>query len=281
MTDKRQWAETVRILQDGGVPCYSFPGTAARAMVALAQYNEIRSREIGEVRVFDDVDKGGAEEILQAAKDAGREILSAAEVYRLLGAYGIPVAGWRVAESVEEAEQAAAAVGYPVVIKADSESVVHKSDVGGVAVNLKDGEAVRAAVEEMEQKIESEDLKFFIQEYLPGGMEVIVGTKAEEGLGHLVMFGMGGIYVEVLKDVVFKLSPVTEVEAKEMLASIKMAPLLEGVRGEKGVDQEKLIEVIQRVSQLVTDLPMIQEMDLNPIIAYEDRVFAVDARISI
>ncbi|MCP4536683.1 MAG: acetate--CoA ligase family protein [Chloroflexi bacterium] len=281
MTDKRQWTETVRILQDGGVPCYSFPGTAARALVALAQYNEIRSREIGEVRVFDDVDKAGAEEIIQGAKDAGREILSAAEVYGLLGAYGIPVAGWRVAENTEEAGQAAAAVGYPVVIKADSESVVHKSDVGGVVVNLRDGEAVRAAVEGMERTIDSEDLKFFIQEYLPGGMEVIVGTKAEEGLGHLVMFGMGGIYVEVLKDVIFKLSPVTEVEAEEMLSSIKMAPLLEGVRGEKGVDQEKLIEVIQRVSQLVTDLPMIQEMDLNPLIAYEDRVFAVDARISI
>ncbi len=281
MTDKRQWAETLRILQDGGVPCYSFPGTAARAMVALARYNDIRSREIGEVRVFDDVDKAGAEEILQAAKDAGREILSAAEVYRLLGAYGIPVAGWRVAGSAEEAEKAAAAVGYPVVIKADSVSVVHKSDVGGVAVNLQDGQAVRAAVEEMEQTIESDDLRFFVQEYLPGGMEVIVGAKAEPGLGHLVMFGMGGIYVEVLKDVVFKLSPVTEVEAEEMLTSIQMAPLLDGVRGEKGVDREKLIEVIQRVSQLLTDFPMIQEMDLNPIIAFEDRVFAVDARISI
>ncbi len=281
MTDKRQWAETLRILQDGGVPCYSFPGTAARAMVALARYNDIRSREIGEVRVFDDVDKAGAEEILQAAKDAGREILSAAEVYRLLDAYGIPVAGWRVAGSAEEAEKAAAAVGYPVVIKADSVSVVHKSDVGGVAVNLQDGQAVRAAVEEMEQTIESDDLRFFVQEYLPGGMEVIVGAKVEPGLGHLVMFGMGGIYVEVLKDVVFKLSPVTEVEAEEMLSSIKMAPLLEGVRGEKGVDQGKLIEVIQRVSQLLTDFPMIQEMDLNPIIAFEDRVFAVDARISI
>jgi acyl-CoA synthetase (NDP forming) len=167
------------------------------------------------------------------------------------------------------------------VVKADSESVVHKSDVGGVAMNLTDGQAVHAAVEEMEQKIASADLKFFVQEYHPGGMEVIVGAKVEPGLGHIVMFGMGGIYVEVLKDVVFKLSPITEVEAQEMLSSIKMAPLLEGVRGTKGVDREKLVEVIQRVSQLLTDFPMIQEMDLNPVIAYEDRVFVVDARISI
>ncbi len=281
MTDKRQWAETVRILMEGGVPCFGFPGTAARALVALAQYNEIRTREIGEVQMFDDVAKAGAKEIVQGAKDAGREILSAAEVYGLLGTYGIPVAGWQVVNSAAEAAQAAAEIGFPVVIKADAESVVHKSDVGGVAVNLTDGEAVRVAVEEMEQNIEADDLRFFVQKYLPGGIEVIVGAKAEEGLGHLVMFGMGGIYVEVLKDVVFKLSPLTQVEAQEMLSSIKMAPLLEGVRGEKGVDREKLIEIIQRVSQLVTDLPMIEEMDLNPVIAYEDRVFAVDARISV
>jgi acyl-CoA synthetase (NDP forming) len=281
MTDKRQWTETVRILQDGGVPCYSFPGAAARALAALVGYYDIRSREIGQVRVFDDVDQSEAEEIIQGVKAAEREILTAAEVYRLLGAYGIPVAGWRVAENAEEAEQAAVAVGFPVVIKADSESVVHKSDVGGVVVNLQDSQAVRAAVEEMEQKLESDALRFFVQEYLPGGMEIIVGAKAEPGLGHVVMFGMGGIYVEVLEDVIFKLSPVTEVEAQEMLSSIKMAPLLEGVRGEKGVDREELIEIIQRVSRLVTDLAMIREMDLNPIIAYEDGVFVVDARISI
>jgi acyl-CoA synthetase (NDP forming) len=281
MTDKRQWTETVRILQDGGVPCYSFPGAAARALAALVRYHDIRSREVGQVRVFDDVDQSEAEEIIRMAKAAEREILTAAEVYRLLGAYGIPVAGWRVAENAEEAEQAAVVVGFPVVIKADSESVVHKSDVGGVVVNLQDSQAVRATVEEMEQKLESDDLRFFVQEYLPGGMEIIVGAKAEPGLGHLVMFGMGGIYVEVLEDVVFKLSPVAEVEAQEMLASIKMAPLLEGVRGEKGVDREKLIEIVQRVSRMVTDLAMIQEMDLNPIIAYEDGVFVVDARISI
>ncbi len=111
--------------------------------------------------------------------------------------------------------------------------------------------------------------------------EVIVGAKSEGDLGHLVMFGMGGIYVEVLEDVVFKLSPVTEVEAKEMLSSIKMAPILKGVRGEKGVDEAALVEIIRRFSQLVTDLPMIQEMDLNPVMAFEDKAFVVDARIII
>jgi acetate---CoA ligase (ADP-forming) len=281
MTDKNQWPETLKILKDGGVPCYSFPGTAARALVALAQYNEIRSRDIGEPKHFDDVNKSKAEGILQQAKEAGRNVLSAAEVYDILDAYGIPAAGWQVVDNAADAAKAAAEIGFPVVVKADSESILHKSDMGGVAVNLADGDAVRSKVAEMEKAFDAGDLKFLVQKYLPGGREVIVGAKAEPGLGHLVMFGSGGIYVEILEDVVFKLAPVTTVEAQEMLSSIKMAPLLEGVRGEKGVDEAGIVEIIQRVSQLVADLPAIQEMDLNPVIAYEDGAFAVDARISV
>jgi acyl-CoA synthetase (NDP forming) len=271
----------VRILKDGDVPNYSLPGTAARALAALAQYNEIRGRDIGQARRFDDVDKAKAESILQKAQEAGREILSASEVYGILAAYGIPAADWRVASHAAEAEKAAAEIGFPVVVKADSESIVHKSDRGGVAVNLPDGSAVRSTVAEMAKKFEVEDLKFFVQKYLPGGREVIVGAKAEKGLGHLVMFGIGGIYVEILKDVVFKIAPVTTVEAQEMLSSLKMTPLLKGVRGETGVDEQAIIEIIRRLSQLVTELPMIQEMDLNPVIAYEDRAFVVDARVGI
>ena len=281
MTDRRQWSGVVNILRDGGVPSYSFPGEAARALVALTRYSETRSREIGEARQFDDVERDRAGDILQRAKGAGREFLTATEVYELLTAYGIPVAEWRVANSAREAVQAAAEIGFPVVVKADSESIVHKSDVGGVAVDLKDRDAVRSVVDEMGEKLGTDGLRFFVQEYCPGGMEVIVGAKAEEGLGHLVMVGVGGIYVEVLKDVAFKLSPVTTVEAREMLSSIKAAPLLDGVRGDAGVDKAGIIEVIGRLSQLVTELPMIQEMDLNPIIAYADRISVVDARVSV
>ena len=281
MTDKRQWTETVRILQEGGVPAFSLPGVAARAITALVRYNTIRSREIGEVKIFDDVNKGKAEDILGKVKASGRKILYAAEVYEILSAYGIPVAKWQVVENAEAAEKAAEEIDFPVVVKADSETIMHKSDMGGVAINLKDGNNVRTTVEEMEKKFKAEDLRFFIQKYLPGGLEIIVGAKAEEGLGHIIMFGMGGIYVEVLKDVIFNLTPVTSGEAQEMLSSIRLSPLLQGVRGEKGVDKSSIIAIIQRLSQLVTDLPIIEEMDLNPIIAYEDRVFVVDARITI
>jgi acyl-CoA synthetase (NDP forming) len=281
MTDKRQWTETLRILREGGIPCYSFPGTAARALAALTRYQEIRSREIGAPRRFDDVDRDRAQQIIQKAQEAGRELLSAAEVYEILAAYGLAAANWRVVDSPGEAEKAATEIGFPVVVKADSESIVHKSDVGGVAVDLKDGNAVRAAIQDMERGLEAEGLRFLVQEYLPGGMEIIVGATAEEDLGHLIMFGLGGIYVEILEDVAFNLSPVTAVEAAEMLSSIKAAPLLKGVRGERGIDEQGIIEIIQRLSQLVTELPMIQEMDLNPVIAYGDRVAVVDARIGL
>jgi len=281
MTDKRQWTETVKILQEGGVPCFSLPGVAARAMTALVRYNTIRSREAVEVTTFSDVDKAKGQEIIARAKGDGRNILSATEVYDILAAYKIPVANWRIAGNAKEAEKAALEIGFPVVVKADSKTIVHKSDMGGVEVNLKDEDAVKSVVMEMEKKLAADDLKFFIQKHMPEGLEVIMGAKAEEGLGHLIMFGMGGIYVEVFKDVVFDITPVSATEAREMISSIKMAPLLEGVRGEKGVDQKSLVEIIQRLSQLVTDLDDIEEMDLNPVIAYEDGVFAVDARISI
>ncbi|MEI9475177.1 MAG: acetate--CoA ligase family protein [Deltaproteobacteria bacterium] len=281
MTDKRQWTETVKILRDGGVPCYSFPGTAARALVVLTQYGQIRRREMGEVKRFDDVDRQKAEAILQKAQNAGRKILSTAEVYGILTAYSIPVVDWQIAGNAVEAEKVATGIGFPVVVKADSESIIQKSDMGGVAINLQDGNAVRSVVETMGRKFQVQDLRFFVQKYLPGGKEVIVGAKAEDGLGHLIMFGMGGIYVEILKDVVFKLSPITTLEAREMLSSLKAAPLLKGVRGEKRVDEQGIIAIIQRLSQLVTEFPVIQEMDLNPVIAYEDRVFVVDARIGL
>ncbi len=281
ITDRRQCVETVRILKEGSVAFYSMPGTAARAMVALTRYHTLRSRNMGQVIEFRDVDRSKAGAILAKAQAAGRTMLSAAECYQVLGAYGISTPAWRIAVDAAAAEKAAAEIGFPVVVKADAESIVHKSEMGGVAVNLRDAGAVHAAVQEMSRKLPDKGLRFLVQKYLPGGREVIVGVKAEQDLGHLLMFGMGGIYVEVLKDVVFRLAPITNVQAHEMLSSIKMAPLLKGIRGEKGVDEKALVEILERVSQLVTDLPMIQEMDLNPVMAFEDRAWVVDARIAV
>ena len=281
MTDKRQWAGTVEILKAGGVPNFSFPSTAAKVLTALTNYNEIRTREIGEARTFKDANREKAEVILQKALETGREFISTAEVYEILNAYRIPVADWRIAADAAEAVSAATEINFPVVVKADSESIIHKSDVGGVAVDLRDSDSVRSVVEEMEKRLTAEELKFLIQKYLPGGKELIIGAKAEKGLGHIVMFGMGGIYVEIMKDVSYKLTPVTTVEAQEMISSLQAAPLLKGVRGEKGIYEDGIIEIIQRLSQMVSECPVIEELDLNPVIAYEDQVFVVDARISV
>jgi acetyltransferase len=228
------------------------------------------------------VDAAKAASIVEEARKRGRSVLSATDVYTIFEAYGIPVAGWKVVDTASEAVAAADAIGYPVVVKVDAETIDHKSDMGGVAVDLKDAAAVRAAVEGMQGRLgTSGALRFLVQKFLPGGRELIVGASVSRGLGHLVMFGLGGIYVEVLKDVVFKIAPVTRVEAREMLASIRTKALLDGTRGEKGIDKEKAIDLILRVSQLLTDLPMIQEMDLNPILAFENAVYAVDGRIRI
>ena len=281
MTDKNQWTETVRILKEGGVPSFSLPGEAARVMTALTRYSAIRSRDIGQPDVFGDVDKSLAQDIIDKASAAGSSFLPAEAVYQILEAYKIPTAGWRMAASADEAAAAAEEIGLPVVVKSDSTAILHKSDMGGVAVNLTDSASVLAAVKDMQARFDAPDLKFFVQKFVDGGMEVILGAKAEPGLGHLIMFGMGGIYVEVLKDVVFNLTPVTRFEAEEMLDTIRLAPLLKGIRGQKGVQRSGIVELIQRLSQLVSDLPAIQELDLNPTLAFEDHIVVVDARIGL
>jgi acetyltransferase len=284
MTDLSQerFQITMGILKEGGIPCYANPSDAAKALGALSKYGRVRQRDIGEPKAYADVDPAKARSIVENARNEGRSILSATDVYSIFEAYGIPVAGWAVTDSATGAVTTAERIGYPVVVKVDCADIDHKSDMGGVAVNLGDAAAVRSAVEDMQNRLgKFGTLSFLVQKFLPGGRELIIGASAERELGHLVMFGLGGIYVEVLKDVVFKIAPVTEVEAREMLASIKTAALLDGIRGGKGVDKEKIVDLIQRISLLLTDLPMIQEMDLNPIMAFPDAVYAVDGRIRI
>jgi acetate---CoA ligase (ADP-forming) len=284
MTDLSQerYRITMRILKEGCVPCYANPTAAARALGALARYGRLKRREIGRPESCSGVDAAKARSAVERARKAGRSVLSAADVYTIFEAYGIPVAGWKVVEDAASAVAAADAIGYPVVVKVDAESIDHKSDMGGVAVNLADAAAVRSATSGMQGRLGSSGkLRFLVQKFLPGGRELIVGASASRGLGHLVMFGLGGIYVEALKDVAFKIAPVTRVEALEMLASIRTSALLDGLRGQEGIDKEKVIDLILRVSQLLTDLPMIREMDLNPILAFEHAVYVVDGRIRI
>lgn len=280
MTDKQKWSGTSKILKEGEIPCFDFAETAARALYALVRYNRIRSGKEGEINYFMDVNKERIESVLQNARAQKREILSAFEVYSILEACKIPVAAWKVAINAKEVISIANEIGFPVVIKADSEKLIHKSDAGGVAVNIKNGDEATDVVEKM-QKNFGGGLKFLVQKYIPGGRELIIGAKAEDSVGNIVMFGLGGIFVEVLKDVSFTISPVSDVEAMEMITSIKAAPLINGFRGEKGINKEKTAEIIQRISMLVSDFQEIKELDLNPLLATGNDICVVDARIII
>jgi acetyltransferase len=278
MTNKKRWESTTKILKDGGIPCFDFAETAARALSALVRYQKIRSGKKGNVKIFRDVNSELVREILQNAKDKGTEVLSAFEVYSILEAFRIPVAPWRIATSPEEIVSAATGIGYPVVIKADSEKIIHKSDVGGVAVNIRNEDEAKEAAEKMYLKL-GHDIRFFVQKYMPAGIELIIGAKFEKGVGHLIMFGLGGIFVEIMKDVAFTICPATDTEAQELMNSLKAAPLINGFRGNKGINRDKAAEIIQRVSMLVGEFPEIMELDLNPLIASGENIYSVDARI--
>jgi len=278
MTDKQKWGSTTEILKEGEIPCFDFAETAARALYSLVGYNRIRSAKEGTVKQFTDVNKDAVRSILENAWSRKREVLSAAEVYGILEAYRIPVAPWKVVSDKNEVVAAAGSIGYPVVIKADSEKIIHKSDVGGVAVNIMNAGEAAAVAENMALKL-GNGIKFLVQKFLPKGRELIIGAKAADGIGHIIMFGLGGIFVEVFRDVAFTISPVSDTEALEMISSIKAAPLIHGFRGEKGINKEKIVEIIQRISMLGTDFPGIKELDLNPLFATGDEICVADARI--
>ncbi|CAN5513443.1 hypothetical protein BH24GEM3_BH24GEM3_05350 [soil metagenome] len=191
-----------------------------------------------------------------------------------------------VARTAEEATRAADEIGYPVVLKALSPRVIHKSDVGGVRVDLRDAAEVRAAFQQIWREVPEragippQELEgVLVQAMARGGKETIIGMASDPAFGPLLMFGLGGVYVEALRDVVFRIHPVTEVDAREMVRSIRGVRLLEGIRGEPPTDLAAIEEVIQRISQLVADHELLHELDINPWMAYAGGGVAVDARI--
>ena len=281
LTDKGEWTEVIQILKQGGIPLFDFPESAARCLCNMVTCHRLKTTDPGSVKNFPDVNREAAAAVIEAAAGSGRELLSAGDVYHILDAYGISHADFRMARDEKEAQTWAEEIGYPVVVKADARSLIHKSDTGGVALNLKDKEAVASAVLEMKHLGNGNEIRFLVQKYHPGGTEVICGAKAETEVGHMILFGLGGIHVDILKDVAFNLTPLTPKEAEDMVFQIKAAPLLRGFRGKKGVNIKAIEEILLRLSQMVTDLPMIQEVDLNPILAFEERVLVVDARMSI
>ena len=285
MTDLTQerFRATRAILQDGGVPCFAYPSDAARALAALWRSQARRDRPAESPRRPVGIDTVRARAVVERAHQRKQAMLPAADVMELLACYGIPFASSRVVGGPDDAAAAARAIGFPVVVKIDTEAASHKSDVGGVVLGLADEAAVREAVADLQARCAAlaaqAPLRFVVQAQLRGGEELIVGASRAPGIGHMLMFGLGGIHVEVLGDVVFELAPVAPAQAVRMIGSIRAAALLDGVRGRAPLARAALAELIERVSWMVHDLPEIDELDLNPVLAWSDRAVAVDARI--
>jgi len=279
MTEKKGWAETLKVIRESGVPLYDMPETGARALAAMGRYAFYRKRPVEAPAVFAEVDARGARAVVAKAVQAGRACLLADEGYSLLNRYGIRVAAHQLCGTVDDCVAAAERIGFPVALKIDAESLVHKSDRGGVVLDIRDRTALREHAGRLAAQFADLSPRLMVQQMLCGGQEVIVGAKRVERLGHVLMFGLGGIYVEVMKDVSFKIAPVGRREAHGMIDSLRTYPLLSGARGRPGVDLTALVEIIQRVSQLVTEIPEIRELDINPIFAFEDGAAAVDVRV--
>ncbi|MGX1880770.1 acetate--CoA ligase family protein [Streptomyces sp. NPDC055287] len=222
--------------------------------------------------------------VLDAAVTGGRSALTAPEAKLIADAYGIPVPAEALAETVDDAVAFAARIGFPVALKIVSPEIVHKTDAGGVRIGLKSPSEVRAAFTEIVANARTYDPKARIrgvqvQQMVPAGQEVIVGAVTDPTFGKIVAFGLGGVLVEVLKDITFRLAPVSEADALSMLDSIRAAEILRGVRGGEAVDRTALAELIVRVSELAADFPEIAEVDLNPVFATAGGVMAADVRI--
>lgn len=256
----------VRVLEEARIPHYGFPEDAVRAFAAMARYAEWLHRPRTEVRTFP-VDRTSAAEVLRQAPRGVfvRETLA----LRLLEAYGFPLAPWAEASSAEEAVIRSSAIGFPVAMKVLSPQIVHKVDVGGIRLHLTAPSEVRAAYEEMMADITRRQpgaaVEGVIVQKMVPGVETILGINRDPQFGPILMFGLGGIYVEVFKDVTFRLAPIRELGAQRMVESIKAGQILRGARGRPPADLDALRECIERLSQLAVDVPEIAELDVNPL----------------
>lgn len=262
------------ILADGNIPYYDYAEEAIGSLGAMLRFAEWSKLPVGNVAKFD-INKDAVQELLKKVRDEGRSTLLQEEGMKVMEAYGIPIPQSKIVKTEDEAALSAQQIGFPVVMKISSPQISHKSDASGVRVNIKTEEEVKEAFTQIirnakQYNPEAEIRGILVQEMIAGGKETIIGSKQEHGFGSVLMFGMGGIYVQFLKDVVFKVAPITDLEAASMISSIRANQVLYGVRGEKPSDTKKLAECIQRISQLVTDFSQIKEIDLNPVVVFEE-----------
>ncbi|MFH0749233.1 MAG: acetate--CoA ligase family protein [Candidatus Bathyarchaeota archaeon] len=276
----------IKIIEEGNIPNYDFPERAIKSLAVLTDYatQQINS-PIHDSKRFE-VNRETVTSIFEKVRNEGRLVLAASEANEVANAYGIPTPPIKLASTAEEAATIAESVGYPVVMKIESPQILHKTDIGGVKLNVTSTNDVKTDFYELigRAHIFSPNAKILgvnIQRMVPSGKEVIIGMSRDITFGPLIMFGLGGIYVNFLKDVSFRLAPLIPNEALEMMRETKAYTLLRGIRGEPSLDIDSVLNTLLRVSQLVTDFSEINEMDVNPLLVYEKGCMAIDVKITI
>ncbi len=266
--------ENKQILSEGGVPHFMYAEPAIRALESMYRFSKWLNVKNDYIKTFS-VDKDKVRTILSNVKRQGRSNLLEDEGYEVLKAYGFPIPKSILVNNENDAISASNNIGYPVVMKISSKDVIHKSDAGGVKVGLKNNDEVKNGFNMILHSVKTHhpdaDINgILVQEMITNSRETILGAKQDKLFGPLLMFGLGGIYVEILKDVNFRLAPISESEAKIMVESIKTIGLLKGARGEKPSDLFSIIDCLLRLSQLVIDFPEIEEFDINPLLVLEE-----------
>ena len=274
--------EAVLELNRHGVPFYRDPNRAARALAALVEYKRLQERPDLTPGPVADVGRDAVLELLrQAWNKSGAGFLDAEVSAQVAAAYGIHIPASGLARDVETACALADQIGYPVAMKLIAPGLVHKADVGGIALGLTGEAAIRAAFAQMVG--ERPEYSVMLQQMAPKGQEVILGARHDAQFGPVLMFGLGGIFVEVLQDVAFRLAPISVGDAHDMVMETAVGKILRGVRGQPAADLAGTVDTLRRVGQLVADFPCIAELDINPLIVGQEGqgVWAVDVRIAL
>jgi acetyl coenzyme A synthetase (ADP forming)-like protein len=274
--------EAVQMLNTHDIPCYQDPNRASRALAGLLQYQQLRSREDLTPILLTDIDQDMVKRMLTPRQQKnGKGFISPQLAANVLHAYGIPVPSSEIASSVEEAISLAEKFNYPVALKLIAEGVIHKVDVGGLALNLSDALQVRQAYHRIIG--DNSGHQAMIQSMVYPGTEVIIGIQRDPQFGPVLMFGAGGTLVEINRDVAFRLAPLCRRDALDMIQETAIGQVLKGLRGSQASDIESVVDVLVRVGQLAADIPVIAELDINPLIVYPQNggCWAVDVRIAL
>lgn len=259
----------IKYLRDHGIPNYEIPETAAETLKIMMDYSDWKKKKTPKIQKIK-ADTKKVKDLFLASKKAGRLELGEMEARTVLEAYGIDIPQAKLATDVNEAKMIAKKIGYPLVLKIVSPDILHKTDVGGIKVGISDQKELEKEFELMLENVKKympdADIKgVLIQEMVQSKKETIIGINKDPQFGPMIMFGLGGIYVEVLKDVSFRIAPISRDDAQEMINEIKTIKLLKGARGETPSDINSIVEVLLKISQLVMDFPEIMEMDINPL----------------